>query len=287
MSGGGRPHGGAAIVPSVLREVPCPVCASTWRRRRYGDLSLCGQSTALFRCRGCGSGYISPRLVGHDLTRQYTDEADQERYYREMYAPIVPRLVAGMDLTMRLLEGFTRPGTLLDYGAGAAPVAAAAAKRGWGALGYDVSPVAARFGREALGTRVLTDWDEVAASPLAPFDAVAMIEVIEHVEDPRATVRHALSVLRPGGTLMVSTPNYASLARLARGSRWRMILPEGHILYFTPRSLRRVLRECGTRPLMTLTWWNLLGRLPGPRLWSRWLRDPPGGHGLLAFARKL
>lgn len=266
---------------AALHEVPCALCGS-WRRRRvHRDLHLDGAPTAMWRCGDCGSGYISPRWTGADLLRQYVDPDEQERYYREEYAPIVPGVVASTDRTIALLERFAPVGSLLDYGCGAGVVAAAAARRGWRSVGYDVSPVAARWGRELLDAEVVNDWDAVAAR--GPFAAVAMVEVIEHLERPLETVRHALSALRPGGVFAISTPNLASLAHLRRGAAWPVVYPEAHILYLTPRALRWALRRCGAEPLATLTWSNEVARLPLPARLG--LRDPPGGPALLAFAR--
>lgn len=42
------------------------------------------------------------------------------------------------------------------------------------------------------------------------FDLVVSMDVVEHVPDPAPWLRDALRVLRPGGTLFLTTPNYAS-----------------------------------------------------------------------------
>lgn len=269
----------------MLSEVACPLCGARSRRTRYRGLALAGATTGLHRCARCGVHYVSPRPTGAELERQYRDPDEQERYYREEYAPIVPAVTRHTDRTIRLLEAHQAPGTLLDYGGGAGVMAAAAARRGWRALGYDVSPAAARWGRELLGTEILDRLDAVRASPLAPFDAVAVVEVVEHVERPVELLREALSLLRPGGTLVVSTPNFASLARRRAGAAWGPIIPAAHIALYDPATLRRLLRAAGAEPLRVLTWWNELGRLPAPLRRLPWLRDPPGGHALLAFAR--
>jgi 2-polyprenyl-3-methyl-5-hydroxy-6-metoxy-1,4-benzoquinol methylase len=286
-SRGGGPNiaTAASSTPGAPREAPCPVCGSWSRRTVYGGLVLDATVTALHRCRVCRNRYISPRRTGDDLLHQYVDPKEQERYYREEYAPIVPAVVRNTGRTVRLLEAFTPPGTLLDYGSWVGVMAAAAAARGWHAIGFDVSPSAARWGRELLGTRVVDDWGKVVASDLAPFDVVALLEVVEHLEDPATVLRRALEVLRPGGTLVLSTPNFASLGRARRRERWPHIYPAQHILYFTPSTLRALMRDCGVRPLRTYTWSAEVARLSVLPRWPAVPPDPPGGPALLAFGR--
>lgn len=269
-----------------LRPVDCPVCGSRAARVRYDGLAIGEERTRLLVCRSCGSGYISPRPVGDDLDRQYTDPDYLRYHYEELYLPIIDAVVEHTRCTVRVIEAFHAPGSLLDFGCGVGPVAAAAAGSGWKTLGFDVSPIAIETGRDLLGTEVVGTWDAVLASPLAPFDVVAAIEVVEHVEDPGAVIQLAMQALKPGGILVVSTPNFGSVERLRHGARWHAVLPATHILYLTASSLRGLLKGCGAEPLRVLHWGNLLGRLPASHSLVRRLGDPPGGPNLLAFARK-
>lgn len=91
----------------------------------------------------------------------------------------------------------------------------------------------------------------------ASFDAVICSEVIEHLFDPAATVAEGVRVLRPGGVMMVSTPNVAYWRRrldLALLGRWNPFgyslaveQPGGdpHIRFFNPGALSRLLRQVG------------------------------------------
>ena len=106
---------------------------------------------------------------------------------------------------------------------------------------------AARAHAESLGLDVrdalLEDLDPAADGP---FDAIVMIDVVEHLEDPVATLRAAAALLVDGGALCVVTPDPSSpTARLA-GGRWWGYLP-AHTFLLPRRTLRGVLREPGAR----------------------------------------
>ena len=65
-------------------------------------------------------------------------------------------------------------------------------------------------------------WLVADAHPLpfrdAAFDALFAGELIEHLPDPRPALAEFRRVLRPGGALILTTPNRLRLANLADGS---------------------------------------------------------------------
>ena len=110
----------------------------------------------------------------------------------------------------------------------------------------DVSSVALARARKRL-----PDAAKVRLEPDAPlpfddssFDLVLCAETIEHVRDVQLLLSEIRRVLRPGGTLAISTPAHGrltGLAVLARGFE-RLFDPlSPHLRFFTRRSLRAVL----------------------------------------------
>ena len=86
--------------------------------------------------------------------------------------------------------------------------------------------------------------------PLASdsFECILLSEVIEHLEVPQISIREASRVLRPGGRLLVTTPNYRSFWPLMeRAVDMLNMAPkmagEQHISRFHPNSLKRLLVE--------------------------------------------
>jgi 2-polyprenyl-6-hydroxyphenyl methylase/3-demethylubiquinone-9 3-methyltransferase len=118
------------------------------------------------------------------------------------------------------------PGTVLDVGAHWLHQALLWALDGWSVYALDlpvtfempvVKDLASRHAIRLLPNRDLQQPDALAALPDASIDIVLFTEIIEHITfNPIAMWRAIHRVLRPGGTIVVTTPNYYAL----RGRAW-------------------------------------------------------------------
>ena len=241
---------------------------------------------------------------------------------REFYeGPGVP-LRSGPDRARRqalmlaeMLRGFAGPAVILDLGCGdGSALAAAAAAASASASAAGQSP-AHRFAgidwsadalrrAQALGLTVVRGGVTAPGLPVADdaADVVIMSELIEHLVDPDGAVAEARRVLRPGGSLLLSTPNLA--AWYNRGLLAFGIQPvfsevslrgvfgrpgsvvAGHLRLFTRRALTEFLAASGFR-CVTVTGARYhdvprpLGLLD--RAFCRW---PSAASILLVHARK-
>ena len=84
-----------------------------------------------------------------------------------------------------------------------------------------------------------------------PVDVVISIEVIEHLYSPRRFISNAFSILRPGGTIIMSTPYHGYMKNLALSlfNFWDMHFSVnwegGHIKFFSKKTLNTLLIEAG------------------------------------------
>ena len=100
-------------------------------------------------------------------------------------------------------------------------------------------------------------------------DAVTCIEVLEHVENPRHVLREAAKLLKPGGLLLLSTPNASGLhsrAKFLATGRFAMFDDGhydriGHIRPITWWELDKMLQETGFRTVST-RFYDHPGKLP-------------------------
>ena len=78
----------------------------------------------------------------------------------------------------------------------------------------DIDPRALALARSVHGARLAGTDSVLPGAPLpypdARFDVVVSMDVIEHLPNPLPWLEDALRVLKPGGSLFLTTPNYAS-----------------------------------------------------------------------------
>lgn len=264
-----------------MRTVPRPHCAVCGLEGElaYANLpdrlfSAPGKWT-IFRCpnRKCGLLWLNPMPKAEDLTEAYADYfthdskgeprlsrakwaylgknygprsasiAFVDRVLSILFALRVRRRLEADDQVFHLHKGET-PERVLDIGCGSGDALALLSKLGWETVGVEFDSAAAAVGR----ARGLTIHDgDVADQRFADgaFDAVVLSHVIEHLPEPGATLAECLRILKPGGRLVMLTPNAAALGHRLFGIDWMALDPPRHLHIFTPDSMATLLKQVG------------------------------------------
>jgi 2-polyprenyl-3-methyl-5-hydroxy-6-metoxy-1,4-benzoquinol methylase len=115
--------------------------------------------------------------------------------------------------------------------------------------GCDLNHSALAMAEPGRGRLLSYDITDLEPSLLRRYDAIFLLDVIEHLADDRAFLDAALKHLRPGGLLVINVP--ASMMFFSSYDR-----AAGHVRRYSRRALSRLLRECGTEAL-ALHYWGL------------------------------
>ncbi|HJR72039.1 MAG TPA: bifunctional 2-polyprenyl-6-hydroxyphenol methylase/3-demethylubiquinol 3-O-methyltransferase UbiG [Luteimonas sp.] len=150
-----------------------------------------------------------------------------------------------------------RGAAVLDVGCGGGLLSEALASEGARVTAIDLAPELikiAKLHRLESGVEVdyrLSTVEALAAEQPASFDAIACMEMLEHVPDPASVLSACAVLLKPGGRLFVSTLNRtpAAFALAIVGAEYvARVLPKGTHQYrdfIKPSELASWMRDTG------------------------------------------
>jgi SAM-dependent methyltransferase len=178
--------------------------------------------------------------------------------YRRLWLPAVdPRSALSWPIpwnfkealsVLRTLPLASKP-KLLDVGCGEGQFLYRARQIGLDVSGVDLNPAGLEAAKRIFGIASLYQGslEDLSASPSRElYDAITMLEVLEHTADPLGTIRTAARLLKPGGLLLVSVPG---------NRRWPPLFdpetdsPPHHLTLWTEPSLARILERGGLEVL--------------------------------------
>lgn len=234
------------MIDNCLEKINCDLCGADntdllfqGRDRLYG---LPGMFPVVI-CRECRLVYVNPRPGAAAL-------AD---HYPVTYKPYLhkPGFVGRIKAILRRVEArrirraLPAGAQLLEVGCAAGDLLLPLRELGLKVAGVELSPYAAGIAREQHGLEVQTGtiFDCVFAE--RTFDAVVMRHVVEHFPSPRMALERAATLLKEGGVLFITTPNFDSVDRKMFGKYWYAFDTPRHLYVFSLRTVRKMLEDTG------------------------------------------
>ncbi|HVZ80079.1 MAG TPA: methyltransferase domain-containing protein [bacterium] len=226
----------------------CPACDSKIAPREYCPTSfLKGDKRRIVECPSCGFSWIDPMPTQRQI----------EAYYHSGYYNFNRRNEEGKGwYWARTLRAIKPKGRFLDIGCATGFFLSGIRQNcGWEFYGQEMGRDAAGYARRELGLDVRNKPLERTRFPKDFFDFIHFNNVLEHVTDPAVALKEAGRILKPGGTLYLAVPNGAVNRRSfknyfdATGQRGASV--DGHLLFFSPRSLQALTERSGLRILRT------------------------------------
>ncbi|MDD4929063.1 MAG: class I SAM-dependent methyltransferase [Gallionella sp.] len=252
-------------ITSEARPI-CDLCHSTGELAQSEitdpDGNLSG-SWGFQRCTACGVYWLDPAPPPHEIWKAYATYHTHTRKSGNKVAraalSLIHRLIKLCLLPLWVVNGMKREadylrfmtladepvGVLLDVGCGGGRLLNRMQKRGWQVEGIDFDEKACEKVTKRYGIRAHVG--DLAQCNLAAdsFDVICMSQTIEHLYDPMTTLRECLRILKPGGLLVMTTPNAQSLGAGEFGKFWRGWEAPRHLHLFTVKSLEQLTRQSG------------------------------------------
>ncbi|MFQ5953463.1 MAG: class I SAM-dependent methyltransferase [Kiloniellales bacterium] len=237
----------------------------------------------IVRCTTCGLAMMDPFPTAADVEELYRrdntfSQPYENPYRRNLLFPILEPIYRhygdGRHFIVRNCMRHAprhRPVKILDIGCSTGSLLQGfrdMAKR-VDPTGIDIDPMARANAPVHLRDAIVIG--DVLSEPLdGPYDVITMEMVIEHLLDPVAYIRRCHELLRPGGVLMLSTPDIDSVPARKQGANWWLVnrpsMPVGHVVWFNRRAMEYTARAYGFRVARIKNRGNLVPYLPD------WLR---------------
>jgi 2-polyprenyl-3-methyl-5-hydroxy-6-metoxy-1,4-benzoquinol methylase len=229
------------------RSVLCNLCNSD----DYKELFPAGKAQIhrIVRCNTCDLIYANPQTnnvgsveklylqAGSDDSALNSFNAKDNQYLQKQFLQLKDYSKI-IDFVEKKEKGI-----FLEIGSYAGAFLDVARKRGWNVLGIEPLEIPANYSENKLGIRVIRKYFEEANIPKASIDVVVACHVIEHVPNPMSFVKKAFDSLKPEGKLILETPTYDSLMFRIFKHRERSVRCEGHIYFFTKKTLIKLVEN--------------------------------------------
>lgn len=203
----------------------------------------------LVRCDACRLAFLSPRLHSEALNRLY------ELWYRYGYTEIFTdddhiqaRRREFENYHYKTMSNYVlKPGSLLDIGCGSGLFMNVCEERGWDVDGIESSREAADYAVSHFCLNV-RHGDLLSFESDRKYDVVVMNDFLEHTRNPLDCLRHANTLTKSGGIIMIRVPNIESIQSRLMRHRWYGILAL-HLFYFSRATIKTALVRCGFEPI--------------------------------------
>jgi len=231
-----------------MKKIKCSLCGSSKYKLKY-KITKNNFSFNIVRCLDCGMTYLNPQPSEADIKNMYNED-----YFHGHGFDKGVDYVKGLDIKdlrdmlhedrLRNIRRFVAGHNILDIGCGLGEFLDVAKKRDWNANGIELSEYSANIARKRFKLNIRIGVLEKTKYPKNFFDAITMVEVIEHLHSPMVTLRKCHQILNKEGVVVIQTGNIDSLYARLKGKNWPYYLA-GHLNYFSKRTLTEMLEKCG------------------------------------------
>jgi SAM-dependent methyltransferase len=247
------PADSAEIKNTLLETVSCDFCGgsdSTMFIRPDKFPVEMPQRPVVVRCGSCGFLYTNPRPRRNFLTELYRRYYPEEKSNGSSLSTAVKKnthlrklwhLYCGQFLGRALAEAC---GRVLDLGCGTGGLLMELQQKGCECYGVELNPDSvSRCIRRGLRVKC-GDLDDFHFED-GFFDTIVLWHVLEHLPSPATALSNCRRMLKPGGKILIYSPNAHSYLAAAFKESWFPWQVPFHFSHFTPSSIKAYAGKCG------------------------------------------
>jgi 2-polyprenyl-3-methyl-5-hydroxy-6-metoxy-1,4-benzoquinol methylase len=214
----------------------CILCESTTLKRLQGY-----EKDYLVRCNSCHFVFCKRKPTLGELKAHY------ELYLRnELLSEITSKRYEEL---LDKFEVYRKTNNIIDVGCGDGLFLEAAKKRKWNVFGTEFTEEALKI-CEKKGIKMTSSPLDSTAYQADFFDVVTSFEVIEHINTPLSEIESFKTILRKGGLLYITTPNFNSISRDIKKGKWSVIEYPEHLSYYTKETLTLLVKQFGFKSIV-------------------------------------
>lgn len=262
----------------------CPLCDKTEHKILGHERGL-----SVVKCSHCDLIYTNPRAK--NAQENYFGDVDV--FFSEARLIFKGKKVHHRDVNyeyeLRKIQKHKPNGRLLDIGTNMGFFLRKAKAFGFDTEGVEPSPSLAKIAHEQFDLKIHNAFLEQANLPKNHYDVITLIDVLEHVTNPKELLSKCRELLKDDGIIAIKVPNgdynnfkeklAAMLNKTASMDVWDCY---EHVVHYTPRTFEKMADSCGFKiksffipiPIHTPIWQNLVGhyyQYPSPFIldWKR------------------
>lgn len=221
-------------------KMKCPICNSKKSEKFW---AMPGYK--LTRCKVCGMVWdpFPPEKLEAVYTKNYFVNENPKGGYANYFEGMNINKRTFYERVKRINDKLGKKGRMLDVGSALGDSLTEAKKLGWKEVyGVELSEYAAKESQKK-GLKIKVGTLISAKYPTNHFDVVTLQDVIEHVKDPALEMKEIYRVLKPGGYVLLVTPDVGGWWAKLLGPLWYHYKPGEHIMYFSQFTLRKLIND--------------------------------------------
>lgn len=209
----------------------CLLCSGTEFNDVYPN-----QHLGLVKCSKCDFIFFKKIPSEEELIANYNNYPRTDT--------ISPITIKRYQELLTILEKYRVTNKIIDVGCGNGHFLAEAKKQNWEAFGTEYTDKAVEVCR-MKGLSIEQGVLNISNYEAKSFDCLVFIEVLEHINNPIKELEKFHFLLRKGGALYITTPNFNSFASKYLNGNWHCVEYPEHLSYYTPKTLDAALRKAG------------------------------------------